>query len=316
MSNASKCVQRALRAVRRDAGGGGWAGSPASHRLDVVGVQLLAPEHAGEGLPHDHRLVGGSLGRGQRGVELVGLAMAPLDHRVDVDVRRTRPAAAGGGPRPSRPAATSSRYHSETFVPVWSGLTVGAPLTTWSLMPSFGWAAPEVEPNTRRSFVSLSQNSAHGIGAVGAREGDQLHRSDDRMIDRHDAVVAPLECRLDRIDLPTPGVAEPGGRQHVERRGVRAGVGRPHDHHDVVDVGLHVVDLDHPVAVVVERAGVEQFVLGVVLAAPAVLLDEVAGTGTRSADSGTATGSTRGSARSRGTTSSPWRPRRGCPGRR
>ncbi len=114
-----------------------------------------------------------------------------------------------------------------------------------------------------------------GIGTVRAREGDQLHRSDDRMIDRHRAVVAPFECRLDRVDLPTPGVAEPGRRQHVERRSVGPGVGRPHDHDDVVDVGLHVVDLDHPVAVVVERAGVEQFVLGLVLAAPAVLLDEV-----------------------------------------
>ena len=42
-----------------------------------------------------------------------------------------------------------------------------------------------------------------------------------------------------------------------------------------VGIGLGVVDLDDPVAVLVEHAGVEQLVLGVVLAAPAVLGDEV-----------------------------------------
>ena len=46
-------------------------------------------------------------------------------------------------------------------------------------------------------------------------------------------------------------------------------------------VGLGVVDLDDPVAVVVEDAGVEQLVLRVELAAPAVLVDQVARTGTR-----------------------------------
>ena len=42
-----------------------------------------------------------------------------------------------------------------------------------------------------------------------------------------------------------------------------------------VGVGLGVVDLDDPVPVVVERAGVEQLVLGLVLAPTAVLRDQV-----------------------------------------
>ena len=44
--------------------------------LDVVVVELLRPEHPGEGLAQDERLVGGSSGRRQLGVELVGLGRA------------------------------------------------------------------------------------------------------------------------------------------------------------------------------------------------------------------------------------------------
>ena len=76
--------------------------------------------------------------------------------------------------------------------------------------------------------------------------------------------------------VPRPGVAVPRGRQHVQRVGLRAGVRDPDRHQQVVRVGLGVVDLDDPVAVVVEGAGVEQLVLGVELAAAAVLGDEVA----------------------------------------
>ena len=36
------------------------------------------------------------------------------------------------------PGGTSRRYQGEAFVPTPSGLTVAAPPTTWSLIPSFG----------------------------------------------------------------------------------------------------------------------------------------------------------------------------------
>ena len=57
---------------------------------------------------------------------------------------------------------------------------------------------------------------------------------------------------------------------------VRPGV-RDADHHQHIEwVGLGIVDLDDPVAVLVERFRVEQFELGVALAPPRVLLDELA----------------------------------------
>ncbi len=43
-----------------------------------------------------------------------------------------------------------------------SGLTVAAPETTWSLMPSFGNGVVASAPKTRGAFDSFSQNSASG----------------------------------------------------------------------------------------------------------------------------------------------------------
>ena len=63
--------------------------------------------------------------------------------------------------------------------------------------------------------------------------------------------------------------------QDVEGRGLRALVPDDDPHQDVGRVGLGVVDLDDPVAVVVEDAGVDQLVLGLELGSAGVLLDEL-----------------------------------------
>jgi hypothetical protein len=48
-------------------------------------------------------------------------------------------------------------------------------------------------------------------------------------------------------------VPEPGRRQHVQRVGVRPGVGHRDGHQQVVGAGLGLHRLDHPVLVVVQR---------------------------------------------------------------
>jgi hypothetical protein len=58
---------------------------PAGH---VVVVRLLAPQHPGTCLAHDHRLVGGRGRRHQPGVELVGLGAAPGDSPVEIGTER------------------------------------------------------------------------------------------------------------------------------------------------------------------------------------------------------------------------------------
>ena len=77
------------------------------------------------------------------------------------------------------------------------------------------------------------------------------------------------------VDAPRPGVAEPQGRQYVQRRGVGAAVGAVDDDADVLGARLRVRQLDVEVPVVVEDAGVDEFVLGLVDTAASVLRDEV-----------------------------------------
>src|SRR5271165_832492 len=74
---------------------------------------------------------------------------------------------AGGGRSRSRnstvsPAGTVTWYQNAALVPVRSGFTVAAPLTTWSLMPSLGYGVIGWAPNSLATLVSFSQNSAVG----------------------------------------------------------------------------------------------------------------------------------------------------------
>ena len=94
------------------------------------------------------------------------------------------------------------------------------------------------------------------------------------MGDRNGTIGGRLEIGSGCADVPRPRVPKPHRRQHVERVGVRPGVGGPHDHDQVGGVGLDVVDLDDPIAVAVEGAGVEQLVLGIELATTTVLRDQ------------------------------------------
>src|SRR5438128_11873049 len=56
------------------------------------------------------------------------------------------------------------RYQNAVLVPVPPGCTVGAPCTTWSLMPSFGYGVLAADPKIRGKFVSFWQKS--GVGWV------------------------------------------------------------------------------------------------------------------------------------------------------
>jgi hypothetical protein len=48
------------------------------------------------------------------------------------------------------PGRTVSVYRNAHLVPACSGFTVAAPLTTWSLMPSFGYLVTRAELRRRR----------------------------------------------------------------------------------------------------------------------------------------------------------------------
>src|SRR5487761_387159 len=88
-----------------------------------------------------------------------GPAAGPVDGTV-AGRSRSRSSAVAPPPR-------VSWYQNAHFVPVRPGFTVGAPLTTWSLMPSFGYGVTGCAPNSRRRLVSFSQNSCAGSAPSG-----------------------------------------------------------------------------------------------------------------------------------------------------
>ena len=83
--------------------------------VHVVVVELLAPEHARQGLPHDVGRVGVQRGRDDGGVELVGLGAPRLEDVVEAAAERTRGVRRCPGPRPAgrrRRGAAGSSWHS------------------------------------------------------------------------------------------------------------------------------------------------------------------------------------------------------------
>ena len=266
------------------------------------------------------RLVGRGGRRRQLGVELVRLAPARRDDLVEVRAERvgrlrTRRAAAAAAARRSPPARPRRRYQNAALVPAPVGVDRGGARDDVVVDAVLRVRRAPGAPKSRSALVSFSQKSSVGRGAVGRRRRRRARagpRNGWSVVDRA-AVGAELRLRARRRPRPRCcGTRRSGSTCSVSASGpafvTRTVISRS------CRVGLGVVGLDDPVAVVVEDAGVEQLELRIVLAAAAVLVDEIARTGTRPADSGSASGSRRGSASRRGTTSTPWRPRRGCPG--
>ena len=110
---------------------------PAGH---VVAVVLLAPQHPGEGLAHDQGFLVGRRrrGGGPRRTRRPPALGGPSSSRSRGRARRSRlglasPAAvwcSRSRISADPPAATVTWYQAAAFVPVRSGLTVGAPPTT------------------------------------------------------------------------------------------------------------------------------------------------------------------------------------------
>ena len=89
-----------------------------------------------------------------------------------------------------------------------------------------------------------------------------------------DIVPGALEGGLGLIRAPAPGVAEPGLRQHMNRRFVGAAIMDGQPQQDVVGVRLGIFDIDVEIAVGVEDAGIDDLELGLPPVAPRVLLHQ------------------------------------------
>ncbi len=89
--------------------------------------------------------------------------------------------------------------------------------------------------------------------------------------DRTCTAVDRVDRRAHRVQIPRPSIAEPQRRQHVQFRRIRSRVADADAHAHVVRRRFRVVDLDLPVTVRVERAGMFQVELALRAVAPRIL---------------------------------------------
>ena len=174
-----------------------------------------------------------------------------------------------------------------------------------------GWAARAAGPTTVATLLSFSVNSSSFGGIEVQPVRFQLPDASPAAASACAGIGA--DARPGVAWRPRPVVAAPQRGQQVQRRGVGAAVDGADAHQHLFGPVLGVFDEDVEVAVVVEDAGVEQFVLGLVAAAAAVLLRAAARRERPAAGTCTGTSCTRGWAGCRGRSSTPSRPRHGCP---
>ena len=247
----------------------------------VVVVELLAPQHPGERLTHHSTFVGRRRGRGELGVELVRLG-APLGHHPgEVGSERGRRVTSSARRPQAQPQLGGLAGAHRDPVP---HRTLAAPsLRVDGVGPADDVVVDAVlrPPRGRRSTVEPPEvgvvvaEQQLPIPAVRRRPGQQLKLAEEGMLDGHRRAGGRGQRRRGHPDIPGPGVAVPQGGKDVQEFGVRPGIGHADRHQDVRRVGLGVVHVDDPVAVIDEDSGVEQLVLGVELAAPPVLVQQL-----------------------------------------
>ena len=189
-------------------------------------------------------------------------------------------------------------------MPTPSGLTVSAPRTTWSLIPSFGYGVVGADPKTSGAFVSFSQKSSSGC--VSVRAGRCLeHVSGQRVVGDARSIEPWRRDGRARSQNRHPMTTCCETTASATRRASPLGavVLDLDPHHDLVRRRLRVGHFHRPVPVAVEHTRVEQLELGI---APAHDRGgQAARRGRPPAGSGSASGEARGSAVPRGTTSTP-----------
>src|SRR2546430_4837698 len=134
------------------------------------------------------------------------------------------------------PAATVSRYQNAHLVPRRSGLTVAAPLTVGLV-------------------VAKQQRRPDSAGPSAA---DHRELTQEGMADADRRRPGSLNRWPWGIYIPRPGIAEPQRWEHMQHGSIRARIGHLDGHEHISGVRFCVVDVDNPVAVIIECAGVDR----------------------------------------------------------
>ena len=248
--------------------------------------ELLGPQHPGQGLAHDIGRVGIERRGNDAGVELIRLLPARLHDLVEMFAERAvafavglvqRARRHGGQPQPNR-LALSGR-HGQAIVRrrlrARSSAGFTAPVCPWTmklLMPSLtkGVRFCAAEQPLRIGFVFGEQQRRLAIAIEIALAQVGFARPHDR------GFAADGLQRWPRVvPAPRPAVAEPERRQHVDLRGFRTAIVDADLNQDVLGRFLGVFHEHVEVTVLVEDAGVDQFVLEFLAAAPAIGLHQL-----------------------------------------
>ncbi len=223
-------------------------------RVEIEVVVLLAPEHPGEGLAHDVRLVGAGLGRRDRPVELVGIGDARREHLVDrgaveqgCGARAVVHADHGRSVRGDVQHVVGGRLRSRL---------VGVHRVEAAVHDVLVERVLHVGSGVRRSEQALVVRFVLGEEERRCAFAPELPRPERR-------VLGDDRARRTRAHRPLllpvpPHVAEPQVGKDVDRRPLRAAVGQGDADRDVLGLVLRVLDVDVEVVVVVEDAGVRR----------------------------------------------------------
>jgi hypothetical protein len=220
-------------------------------------VELLVPQHPGEGLALDaaHVLVVDAFLSG--GVEQVGLGDALAEDVIKID-ECARALIAGAQPDPDRYAA-AGRHRPQVKPGRLGAVAAGAhrlgaavdDVVVERILEVAGrWATPE---QSREIGLVVAEQQPIGCFEFDAVGAELL------VLGQHESGAPILQRRLRNAGRPAPDVAEPDLRQDMNRSRLRPAVvdGDPHEH--IVGIGLGIFDIDVEVAVVIEDAGIDQF---------------------------------------------------------
>ena len=254
--------------------------------VTVEEEELLAPEHAGDGLAHHIGRIRGDRRRRDRPVKGIGFSNPVSEDVVkilakgfDLPVRGTagEPQAnhvgltgADGGPVVRRDLGALLAGIHRLLIPAVHHTVVDAVLDVGALV-----LLPE-KPLVV-CFV-LGEEQRH-IAFAGKDEFTQqrMSRRDRaracRGLDLHEVGFLGRSVRFGNPRRPV--IPKPERRQEVQFGRLRSPVGRRDPHQDVFRTGLGVLHEDVEVAVVIEDAGIEQLVLHLLAITPPVRLHQV-----------------------------------------
>ena len=233
--------------------------------VDVVVVELLGPQHAGEGLAHHVGRISIQRGGDYVGIEFVCFLSPGLHDRVKGAAKH--PSLRGGHIRQPQPDSAGfarrdcERIVSRSFGPRLLGIHgISRTMDDEVVDPVF-----DVRGSVDNPEKPLGVRFILGEEQIGRVFGVKVPHSEARDARRQpkarSARAGLINLRPDSVSAPGPHIAEPERRQHVERCRFRAAVAHCDLNQDIFCGSLRVFDEHIKVAILIEDTRVQQLVL-------------------------------------------------------